>query len=68
MSRYDSETIRLKYGNMKAAYLHKDYDANGRLVDAWYSCSTKHLGTDFELFMRAVSEQTQQMIEEARAL
>jgi hypothetical protein len=68
MSRYPTETERMKFGNMKPVYLHREFDDQGRLISAWYSCSTKHLGTDFELFMRAVSEQTQQMIEEARAL
>jgi hypothetical protein len=68
MSRFQTETERLQFGAMKPVYYHRDYDAQGRIVGAWYSCSTKHLGTEFELFMRAISERTQQIIEEARAL
>jgi hypothetical protein len=62
VSRRYTETDRLKFGSMKAVYYHTEYDDQGHVVGAWISCSTKHLGTDFERLMEDISNRIQGLI------
>lgn len=57
MSRRHTETERLKVGNMKAVFFHREYDhPGGTVVSAWVSCGNKYAETDMGELLHQISE------------
>jgi hypothetical protein len=63
MSRYETETERLKIGTLKAVFFHRELDRDGRVTNAWVSCGSQWADKDIGELLHQISERYHEIIE-----
>jgi hypothetical protein len=57
MNRSCTETERLKIGNLKAVFFHREFDREtGKVIDAWVSCGNQYADKELGQLLEAISE------------
>lgn len=63
MSRTYTETERLKIGNLKAVFFHREFDETGKVLSAWVSCGNQYHDKELGQLLEAISERYHAIID-----